>query len=93
MYCFYAAHKSERPSGKNSDANWYLKVNFELLNIKITRITKLNVETQYKVRSNSNGGYKLGKMPQSKSVTTINKWQFNWKAQPSRFLQQNKTPE
>lgn len=64
MYCFYAAHKSERPSGKNSDANWYLKVNFELLNIKITRITKLNVETQYKV-----------------------------KAQPSRFLQQNKTPE
>jgi hypothetical protein len=68
MYCFYAAPKGERPTGENAHATWYLKVTKELLNIKVTRSTSLNLDVSISLLETANEVTRKRKKPQNEST-------------------------
>jgi hypothetical protein len=64
----HAAPKDERPTGENALATWYLKITKELLNIKVTRSTSLNLDVNSSLLDTANEVTRKRKKPQNEST-------------------------
>jgi hypothetical protein len=58
-HCYYADTKGQYPSGENAGQEWYLKIQKDLLNLKVTRSATLTLQASTK----DGNGHKETKRP------------------------------